>query len=77
MEPVARLEGRLLSLRSLQSAAVRLGDLLEHAGTFPDEVPSEVWERIAQAGAEIAAVAAARVMAAATALAWSAGEGRD
>jgi len=50
---------RLAHLRALQDAAVRLGQLLEHAATFPDVVPLDVWARISQAGAEIAASAKA------------------
>ena len=51
--PAANLES-LDHLRCLQNAAVRLGQLLEHAGTFADQVPADVWESISQAGAEIA-----------------------
>src|SRR5262245_65804267 len=50
---------RLAHLRTLQAAAVRLGQPLEHPGTFADDVPLDVWARISQAGAEIAASAKA------------------
>jgi hypothetical protein len=50
---------RIEHVHALQAAAVHLSQLLEHLGTFPDEVPRDVWERIAQAGAEIAAAAKA------------------
>jgi hypothetical protein len=50
---------RLAHLRALQGAAVLLGQLLEHAGTFRDDVPLAVWARISLAGAEIAASAKA------------------
>jgi hypothetical protein len=62
-------DARLAHQRELAEAGETLGHWLEQAGAHPDDVPAEVWRRIAEA--------AARGVAAATALAVETPKSRD